>query len=141
MCRIDGGERAEVYVAKIRKAAKAHKCYECRRQINTGERYHNAKVIYEGQPDEFKTCAHCTVGVAWLKHNCGGYMFGDVMEDIREHADEYPAIAKPIMDYVARMRRQWQRADGRGLLAAPRPIPDIRFVKAPPAASPARAGA
>lgn len=42
-----------------RKARKDHKCCECRRTIEKGEKYFYESGIWDHGPDSFKTCQEC----------------------------------------------------------------------------------
>ena len=127
MCRAEGGENPDVYVDHIRHARKEHKCSECGRPIMPGEIYRSHFYVYDGNADTSKTCSHCCVGQDWLAHNCGGYIFEQVIEEIHEHAEEYPhpSTAIPLLRIAAGARRRWKRFDGAGLLPIPRMPPDI----------------
>ena len=124
MCRIDGAERCMVIQSKDRKAAKMHLCSECGREIALGETYHYETTIFEGSRDSSKTCAHCMVGREWLIKNCGGFIYGEVIEEIQEHGDEYPKLRLPLYRVVAGARRKWQRF-GNGLMTVPKMPPPI----------------
>jgi hypothetical protein len=123
MCRIDGAERSISVQDKDRFAIKNHRCGECGRTIMAGEKYHYDTTIYEGSRDSFKTCGHCMVGRAWLLKNCGGFIYTEIMDEVREHAEEYPKLAMPLLRLCAAARRKWQGRNG--LMPLPAPPPDI----------------
>ena len=52
-------EAPQAFSETIRKARKSHKCCECFRQINIGEKYQYVSGIWDGDPDSFKTCLSC----------------------------------------------------------------------------------
>ncbi len=113
MCRADGGETPTVWTTKAVKAArKPHICDECRRTIEAGEPYRYAFMIWEGDPTETHTCEQCNVGCRWLVENCGGWVVGEVAEELAEHAEEYPDIAPPLLVLVSGMKARWRDADG-----------------------------
>lgn len=58
-CDWDDAELPECHVHEERKAAKEHRCCECRGVIKKGERYHVHSGIWEGRPERFKRCADC----------------------------------------------------------------------------------
>ncbi len=117
MCRIDGADRSEVYSESTHRARKEHKCYECRRAIMPGEVYRRVFTVTEGDASSMKVCGHCIVAQDWLISNCGGYVYGEVREEIEEHAQEYRALS--LARIAVGMRRKWRRLRGDGLLAVP----------------------
>lgn len=125
MCLI---EWADCNVAVSRttspKARKPHNCCECGRIIAAGERYEYNFFVQEGHADSFHTCAHCQVGYQWLTDNCGGHMVGgdSLIEEMDEHAREYPALAFGLRLIATAMRERWERFDGAGLVPLP-PMP------------------
>ena len=87
MCMMDSGDGLVKMLSEADPVARLpHKCRECRRDIAAGERYHVDRYLWEGKLDTHKTCAHCMVARQWLNDECGGWLFGAVEEDIREHA-------------------------------------------------------
>jgi len=130
MCSIDDAERFVKYTTKRRKAIKPHRCHECRRDIQKGERYYFAKGLMPGYGwSQVKMCAHCEVGADWLVAECGGYCFEQVREEIREHADDYRSVG--LWRLTVGMNRKWQRFGSAGLM----PIPEM-----PPVSDARRAG-
>ncbi len=92
----------------MRKARKPHRCDECGRAIEPGEFYHYGVCVTDGDAFINKCCAQCTVAQRWPVDNCGGYVFGEVYEEIVEHAREYPTLAMPLLRLAAGMRRKWK---------------------------------
>jgi hypothetical protein len=94
-------------------ARKEHKCNECLRKIQPGEKYTRERFVWEGKAQTHKTCAHCMMARGWLHHNCGGWLYGAVEEDIREHAYEnYGGYVKRL---AVGMRWKWRAPSGRML--------------------------
>ncbi len=86
MCMLDDGDGCVTPLSEADPVArKAHKCKECGREIAAGERYHVDRFVWEGDLHTHKTCAHCMVAREWLRDECGGFLFGAVEEDLREH--------------------------------------------------------
>lgn len=110
MCRAEGGDPPEFSRSKTCRARKPHKCDECGRQIEAGELYRYDFMISEGSAYYFHTCAHCVVPAGWLTHNCGGFVFGEVREEIEEHAEEYPDLAPQLLCAIDGMKDGWVRA-------------------------------
>lgn len=115
------GEPATVCNEFNRKAAKEHRCSECRRAIAKGENYREIRSLFEGSWSTVKVCAHCLVGLEWLAKECNGYAIGGVREEIREHAEEYQIV--PLWRLTVGMNRKWSRFDGAGLMALPKMPP------------------
>lgn len=87
MCMIDDADgRSTVLGESHPIARKQHKCFECARTIEPGETYLAESLLFEGEFSAHKTCSHCEVARAWLAAECGGWLYGGVEEDIREHA-------------------------------------------------------
>jgi hypothetical protein len=111
MCMIDGADEDWVSLgSRMRKARKEHRCYECHRQIVTGETYEAAKGVSDGDIQTFKTCAHCVWARTWIVEQCGGFLYGGVLEDLREHWDEsWELRSMDLGRRVILMRDQWVR--------------------------------
>lgn len=122
MCSIDFDELPTVHSTTERKARKPHKCSECCRVIAIGERYRNFFCVFEGRASTSKTCEHCCVGQDWLIENCDGYLVEGLMDEVQEHADEYPDIRFGMLRLRVGIRRKWARFDGMGLMPLP-PMP------------------
>lgn len=113
MCMADS---ADGYCTTInqawRKAAKKHRCSECRRQILPGEGYRYEFTRFDGEVSQHHTCEHCLVARQWLMENCGGWLYGGVEEDIQEHADS-GMYGFGVRLLAIGMERKWTRKDGR----------------------------
>ncbi len=111
MCLIDSGDGpVNLLRSTWQKARIAHKCKECGRQIRPGESYSTEAFVFERDFNLHKTCAHCLVVRDWLQAECGGYLYGAVEEDIREHA--YEGYGMAVKRLAVGMGRNWQRKDG-----------------------------
>ena len=120
MCMFNDGDGAVTMLSEADPVArKDHKCRECGRVIERGERYHVDRFVWEGKLDAHKTCAHCMVAREWLRQECGGYLFGGVEEDIREHAHngDYPM---GVYRLAVGMAWKWRTPRGRML-----PLPAV----------------
>src|SRR5271154_1617951 len=127
MCRIEHSDgQSEVWVPTDRKARKDHRCTECGRAIKAGEMYQHVFSVTNGDAGVEKTCRHCRVGQEWLLKNCGGYIYGEVSEELAEHAEEYPQIALPLLRFVVGRDRKWKRFGSDDLMPLPRPAPSIK---------------
>lgn len=114
MCMIDDADGHVTMLGEtFHFARKTHKCAECRRQIDPGERYLCERFVWEHRLRYHKTCAHCQVARQWLSDECGGYCYGQVEEDVREHVFNAPGeYAYGVYRLAAGMARGWRRADG-----------------------------
>lgn len=110
MCMTDG-DPAEWHREEYRKARKAHKCGECCRTIEPGERYEFVCGSWEGHIETHRTCWHCLAAREWLSKVCNGWLYGMVREDLHEH---YLEGYNPRWLSIAcsGMRKQWRRPDG-----------------------------
>lgn len=121
MCMADlGDDRPDIYQSEIRTARKEWQCDECGRKIKPGEPYHKASMLYERHWSDWRICRHCRVAAAWLIENCGGFLHAGVLEDLYEHASEYPSIAAGILRIKVGAQRAWRRFDKAGLMPVPR---------------------
>lgn len=116
MCMIDDGDGCVTMIRDgVHTARKQHKCAECRRNIEPGERYMYEFFRFDGKQTAHKTCAHCRVARGWLNDECGGFLYGQIEEDMQDHAYSHGwAVARM---YVG-MKTYWRRRDG-----SLRPIP------------------
>ena len=81
----DGGN--EFYDEKTRKARKPHRCCECGKTIQSGERYHYAAGKFEGDLFTQKTCLLCD---EIRRHfYCDGWTFCSLWDDIVEQLFSY----------------------------------------------------
>ena len=114
MCMIDGADGSvTVLHERLQKAVKEHKCEECRRVIEPGEKYTVERYVdIDHNAYSHKTCSHCRIVRQWLQNECGGFLYHGVEEDIREHAEEghYGVGVKML---AIGMERRWKRRDGR----------------------------
>jgi hypothetical protein len=119
------------------KARKAHKCDECRREIEPHEYYYRADGLFEGSWNIYRICAHCYVACEWLKANCDGFLHCGVFEDISEHITEYRGQAKCIprlarLKFGMESRWRFRRGPHKGQLT---PLPILPGLLEPPAST------
>lgn len=108
MCMADGGDLPEFYRKTLCVARREHKCAECTRIICPGENYQSVFGVFEGATFTSKTCSHCLVAQSWLAKNCGGWLHGAMIDDIKEHIAEYPDIGFGLARLVVGARRRWR---------------------------------
>lgn len=118
MCHYDY-DQPDFYLATTQRARKEHKCYECGRSIQVGERYIRTTGKWDGHCSQYKHCAHCQVMLDWLKRECGGWVHGGLEEDVEGHIAEYgvPVVGFGLARMYVNMRENWMR-DG-ALLPVP----------------------
>lgn len=87
------GEAPSVFSCEIRTARKEHRCCECHRTINIGDRYQMVKGIWDGKAGRFKTCHPCA----------------DLRDEINEecrYEDERPCFEE-LGEYAREMGKDW----------------------------------
>jgi hypothetical protein len=122
MCRVDYcDDRALILADEMLTARKDHKCQECGRLIQVGERYSRERGKFDGRMFTHKTCAHCLVAVEWMNDTCGGYVYGEVEEELREHWHEDTTYRRrELARLIWGMGRFWRTRRG-----ALMPIPTL----------------
>lgn len=85
-CTIGGYYDGEGYMLKCHQptARKEHRCGECGKLINKGEKYELYRGVWEGEIHCEKTCLDC-VTLREAFYTKGGYMFGNIKDAVREH--------------------------------------------------------
>lgn len=81
----DDYDSPSFYYAKIRKARKVHKCYECKKPIQPGQKYEHVSGAWDGRIDSFNTCLDC-VSIRNVLF-CDGYLHGGQYDYLYEHID------------------------------------------------------
>lgn len=113
MCMIDDcDERVTMVSSGDVTARREHKCDECYRVIRHGERYRRDAFVSEGEFHHHKTCGHCMVARQWLSDECGGWMYGGVEEDVRDHCTGYGEYPFGVHRLAVGMRNRWTRRNG-----------------------------
>lgn len=88
MCRVEWAEPCDVYRDALRVARREHHCGECSAPILPGSKYEDVTMLYDGIWATAKTCADCVRDRGWLVDQCGGYIHGEVLEELVEHWEE-----------------------------------------------------
>jgi len=88
-------EPAEFYCKTEYTARKEHKCAECGRAVEPGQRYEKVVGKWDGRLGFFKTCSRCTALREHLSAHvsCFCWAHGHLLEDIREEVRYLPAEA------------------------------------------------
>lgn len=87
MC-MAGGDYVELLSEVILRARKPHRCDECDRSIEPGERYRRHSYVYEGEFSSHAFCSHCWEAKRWLEVVCEGWVYSGILEDLAEHVSE-----------------------------------------------------
>lgn len=113
-CYCDYDFTWEVYRRSTHVARKQHKCYECGRTIQPGERYEYAFGIGDGRAWHMPTCPHCLAIREWVEAHvpCSCWSHGHMLEDVGNDVDAYWHEAPGfLMGYLRRLAAQ-KRARG-----------------------------
>lgn len=112
MCQCDDYDSPSVYNESNPVAKKEHKCSECRRSIEIGERYCRVEGCWDGDWHTFKTCRHC-VAMADVMRSISecfcpsmGNMLVDFFDDDRDGHGSLPARL------YHSARRKWRHRRG-----------------------------
>ena len=87
-----------LYCDRMVTARKQHKCSECFRVIQSGERYEYVFGVWDGRPDRFKTCARCLAVKEYVKAHvpCFCWAHGSILDDayntVEGYAHEVPGL-------------------------------------------------
>lgn len=104
MCSLDY-EIASVYCENYRKSRKQHVCSECGRTIEKSEKYKHVFGVWENKVSVFKTCLYCLEPQDWLRKECGGFLHGNLEDEILEHASEYRKMF--LYRWLIGIRKKW----------------------------------
>lgn len=93
-------------------ARKAHRCGECFRTINPGERYQRAAGCWWGDFWHQETCAHCAALRPMLRDFDPEYnedYYGGLVESLYDRVGDLPC---GLLRGFVNARRGWRRRDG-----------------------------
>ncbi len=99
------------FTKTMRQAVRQHKCSECRRLIQCGERYEFISGKWEGVIHTYKSCSHCLAVRDFLEceAHCYCIEFTSVMSD----AFEYMHHESPVGFAVGRLLVAVRQAGGK----------------------------
>lgn len=107
MCMTDDWD-SQVLRETKRKARKAHRCAECKKQISPGEHYIITATLTDHSVGHYKHCLKCDKIVAAhfaaeraLGHYGGSFTIGELTQQVAECIREEPA-------YVGNFRKAWR---------------------------------
>lgn len=105
-------EPAQFYVAEIRTARKQHKCNECGRAVQPGERYEHVRAKWDGDMATVRTCVRCLSLREWVKAHvpCFCWAHHDMIEDAINTAQNYAHEAPGLLFGAYRRRVLIKRA-------------------------------
>ncbi|KAF1071996.1 hypothetical protein [Variovorax sp.] len=85
-------EPAAFYCATEYTARKEHRCHECGRAIEPGQRYEKAAAKWEGSVSSYKTCSRCVALREHLKAHvsCFCWAHGNMLDDVCNAVQELP---------------------------------------------------
>ena len=110
MCQVFDAEPVTRISDTRPRARKPHRCSECSRVIEPGETYHRHSFVFDGKISTSRCCAHCQVARSWLQNECGGWVYGDVINDIAYHVSD-GGYGPDLAALLANMRGQWRSGD------------------------------
>lgn len=116
----------DVFDGGSRRAAKEHRCGDCRRTITKGETYWYGRGLIAGHWYTHRLCAHCNEAARWITLDSGAYGFGEILSELAETFWDIPSL--PLGRIVAHMRRQWRGvtpADVRALVNVAHKIEEV----------------
>jgi len=118
MCAINDADPVAFCYQKSRKARKDHHCSECGRAIQKGEPYTHSSFGADGSVGTNKACSHCEVAGKWLQKHCGGYCFGEISEELKEHYED-GYREDNLQRLLIGIRCGWKASQGDGFLPIP----------------------
>lgn len=90
---------------KVRTARKTHRCRECNRPIQPGEKYRVEKTLFDGSVGTVKTCMDCN---SIRTHLCEYYYYGEVRELVRNSvADMGGEVPERCISPLTPIAREW----------------------------------
>lgn len=108
MCDCYWDNPPTIYECREVKGRKEHKCSECLRVIEKGERHEYAKGLWNGDFSDFRTCKTCCDMRDEIKLTC--YCHGQMMDELDER--DYPGV-QSVVDFQQRRRDNWDRLYGK----------------------------
>lgn len=108
MCRFHPDEPYwDFATQKVKKASIEWLCTECMRVIHRGEHYMHTAAKYEKKWYKYHTCLQCIEAAKVLGYFCGGWMWYQVIADLKEHGFDPTGSRSAIEDLVFEMERGW----------------------------------
>lgn len=100
----------QAFSQTTRRARKRHRCCECRGWIEAGEKYEYASGIWDGEPNDYKTCFGCAQlrkELGKLSHCCVPLTgLREELMNFAEYSDDQEAKAAPLLGRFEAIRIQ-----------------------------------
>lgn len=93
------GEGGQMLKEVERTARKKHRCVECRRVINPGERYQDERLLFEGEVSTLKTCPDCMSLRRAMFCEC--WIYGELWESFFEYLNQLDEVDVPWLKIAA----------------------------------------
>lgn len=89
----------DFYASRLVTASKQHKCSECSRAIQPGERYEYVVGKWGRTFDRFKTCARCLAVKEFVAASvpCFCWAHGNILDDCHQTAEDYAHEAPGLL--------------------------------------------
>ena len=108
MCFCEDADSPSCFRQVTRTARKAHRCVECRNTIQPGERYEYTSGIWDGMPDDHKTCLACV----FLRETHIEADKRSEVEKLKEHRPDFSPIAcNPVIGELLEQIGECSRED------------------------------
>ena len=108
---MEADEMCAFWKTSIKTARKVHRCAECRKEIQPGQKYESLSYVFDGAFHHEKKCLICTeIRDAFLEDGCT-YCSGDMWSEIRDSV--FREITTTCFDRLktpeakAELRREW----------------------------------
>lgn len=93
-------------------ARKQHRCHECHRTINIGEKYLYEATTYEDDFSTHKTCRHCQEVRDYVMQTNFEFIYGCLQEDLCDEDLSDRTNWKPRLMNLG-MSRKWTKKNGK----------------------------
>jgi hypothetical protein len=111
MCDCGDFDPPSVFDERMVTARKSHRCSECSRTIQKGERYKYIFGVWDGDARSFHTCAECLSAWEWFnkEYECDCYIFGEMLGEFLNmlpypNAGDNGALQSHIDRFAARRK-------------------------------------
>lgn len=102
ICLMDDDPGPSLHREALPTARKPHRCGECRRKIQRGERYERVSGVWEGGWSTFKTCLDCR-SVRDELFDCG-FVYEQLWIDVEELLEDVSVASLDAMTLRGRER-------------------------------------
>jgi len=88
MVDLDDDGRSVIWEKSWPKARKEYRCGECDSVIAIGEKHEKHSSLFDGAWSNHRMCYPCSYAADWLMDECGGFIYGSVYIDIKDHLED-----------------------------------------------------